>query len=64
MALPHELSHGYNVQVTHGGHHQQHYPAQYYEAPVAYDHHDKGDYYAYPKYKFEYGVKDVHTGSF
>ncbi|XP_070504664.1 adult-specific cuticular protein ACP-20-like [Chironomus tepperi] len=21
----------------------------------------KGDYYAYPKYKFEYGVKDPHT---
>jgi Insect cuticle protein len=32
------------------------------------DHHaitsgdDHKDYYAYPKYKFEYGVKDPHTG--
>lgn len=23
---------------------------------------DHKDYYAYPKYKFEYGVKDPHTG--
>lgn len=23
---------------------------------------DYKDYYAHPKYKFEYGVKDVHTG--
>uniref|UniRef100_A0A182RUG7 Uncharacterized protein n=2 Tax=Anopheles funestus TaxID=62324 RepID=A0A182RUG7_ANOFN len=27
-----------------------------------YEHHEPHDYYAYPKYKFEYGVKDPHTG--
>uniref|UniRef100_A0A182PIS4 Uncharacterized protein n=1 Tax=Anopheles epiroticus TaxID=199890 RepID=A0A182PIS4_9DIPT len=26
------------------------------------EHHEPHDYYAYPKYKFEYGVKDPHTG--
>uniref|UniRef100_A0A182QYW7 Uncharacterized protein n=1 Tax=Anopheles farauti TaxID=69004 RepID=A0A182QYW7_9DIPT len=25
-------------------------------------HHDHHDYYTYPSYKFEYGVKDPHTG--
>lgn len=35
--------------VEHGGYEHQ--------SP---DHHE--DYYAYPKYKFEYGVKDPHTG--
>ncbi len=33
------------------------YPNHYYGSQ--YDH---KDYYAYPKYKFEYGVKDFHTG--
>nr|XP_040225125.2 cuticle protein 19-like [Anopheles coluzzii] len=27
-----------------------------------FEHHEPHDYYAYPKYKFEYGVKDPHTG--
>ncbi|XP_039440823.1 cuticle protein 8-like [Culex pipiens pallens] len=39
--------------------------AQYYGgeqgAPKAAAHHDE-DYNAHPKYKFEYGVKDAHTG--
>ncbi|XP_055626805.1 cuticle protein 19-like [Toxorhynchites rutilus septentrionalis] len=29
---------------------------------VSAEHHDHQDYYAHPKYKFEYGVKDFHTG--
>jgi hypothetical protein len=40
--------------ASHGNEHSGAYE-QY--AP---DHHE--DYYAYPKYKFEYGVKDPHTG--
>lgn len=66
---------GYKVEVQHGHypvHHQPeyqhdhvaivpHYVEQHggyeHQAP---EHHE--DYYAYPKYKFEYGVKDPHTG--
>lgn len=52
--------------LHHGGHAG---PALYAAAPLAYDHghghahHDEGlDYYAYPKYHYNYGVADSHTG--
>lgn len=64
---------GYKVEVKHdyypGKHHESihqipiathevgHHGAYEQYAP---DHHQ--DYYAYPKYKFKYGVKDPHTG--
>lgn len=58
---------GYHSEVKH-----EHYPVHHHHATIipildhggyehqAAEHHD--DYYAYPKYKFEYGVKDPHTG--
>ncbi|EDW79591.1 uncharacterized protein Dwil_GK20563 [Drosophila willistoni] len=46
--------------VLHGG------PALYASAPALYaghGHHDEGlDYHAYPKYHYNYGVADSHTG--
>lgn len=43
-----EYHHGPILPIVHQ--HEHHEP----------EHHE--DYYAYPKYKFEYGVKDPHTG--
>ncbi|XP_022198209.2 cuticle protein 19-like [Nilaparvata lugens] len=37
-------------------------PAISYAAPAAYVKHAPIDYYAYPKYAYNYGVKDYHTG--
>ena len=34
----------------------------YYTQPQSSHKHDHKDYYAHPQYKFEYGVKDGHTG--
>jgi hypothetical protein len=65
-ALPHELSHGYKVEVKHDLHHPHHYPVHHHEPLVhepEYHHkHHHEVFHAYPKYKFEYGVKDPHTG--
>ncbi|KAG5673177.1 hypothetical protein PVAND_003244 [Polypedilum vanderplanki] len=78
-AFPHELSHGYKVEVKHDIHHPHHqiahpiiddYSHHHHSAPIHehpadyYDHHhhEHEDFHAYPKYKFEYGVKDAHTG--
>jgi hypothetical protein len=57
--------HGYAVKVEH-----KHYPVHHehqHVVPIEHAHHieevhDHKDFYAYPKYKFEYGVKDAHTG--
>ncbi|KAG5863900.1 hypothetical protein JTB14_036451 [Gonioctena quinquepunctata] len=42
------LTHGYTAPLAHG-----------YAAPTA---HHAEDYYAHPKYEFNYGVQDGHTG--
>ncbi|XP_070493042.1 cuticle protein 19-like [Chironomus tepperi] len=60
-ALPHELSHGYKVQVKHDLHHYPVHQPLVHEPEYYHKHHDE-DFHAYPKYKFEYGVKDPHTG--
>lgn len=58
-----EVKHDRSPVKRHGDFHQHHH------APIApiLEHHGEeesqhDDYYAYPKYKFEYGVKDPHTG--
>lgn len=65
---------GYKVEVKHDIHpiHVHHHEVPAVHQAVAHDYHHGGyehhapehheDYYAYPKYKFEYGVKDPHTG--
>ncbi|XP_055376233.1 histidine-rich glycoprotein-like [Condylostylus longicornis] len=42
--------HGHNEHHGHHGHEEHH------------DHHDHHDHHSHPAYKFEYGVKDSHTG--
>ena len=44
-----------------GPHHQEQHVAHGHQ-DVAHEEHHHVDYHAYPKYKFEYGVKDPHTG--
>jgi hypothetical protein len=56
----------------HHPHHQIAYPIiddySHHHAPLIHEqkaeylHKDHQDFHAYPKYKFEYGVKDPHTG--
>lgn len=50
--LSHEIHHG------HGGGDAGSYGG----GESSYGHDDHKDYYAHPQYKFEYGVKDGHTG--
>jgi len=60
----------YKVEVHHGHHAPvKHHIGQYHELPIVHQaagvyapNHHHEDYYAYPKYKYEYGVKDPHTG--
>ena len=69
-ASAYHLHHGQHSQAgvvvaNHEGPH--HYPSHHQiQAPVAHyqhdDHQAHHDYYAHPEYKFEYGVKDPHTG--
>ncbi|XP_001688131.2 histidine-rich glycoprotein [Anopheles gambiae] len=40
----------------------QYYGGEHGLSGYAHHHEEPKDYYAYPKYKFEYGVKDPHTG--
>jgi hypothetical protein len=73
LAIANPVTSNYNVDVHHL-HHLQHHPiqkvTQHYkpiveklqEQVLDQIHHHTEDYYAYPKYKFEYGVKDPHTG--
>lgn len=77
LALPTELSHGYKVEVKHEiPHHHHHEKIVKHEKLIHPHHHElilpephipihkhhHEDFHAYPKYKFEYGVKDPHTG--
>ncbi|CAG9858817.1 unnamed protein product [Phyllotreta striolata] len=60
------LDHGYSTSYA-SNHLSAPIVSHGYAAPVAYaghgDYsHDHQDYYAHPKYQFEYGVKDPHTG--
>ncbi|KAG5872614.1 hypothetical protein JTB14_017130 [Gonioctena quinquepunctata] len=55
------LSHGYAAPISHG------YAAPLshgYAAPALKTAHHAEDYYAHPKYEFNYGVQDGHTGDY
>ncbi|XP_055622241.1 cuticle protein 7-like [Toxorhynchites rutilus septentrionalis] len=45
--------HGFHAQTKHTAPHHHHAEAK---------HHHHEDYHSHPKYKFEYGVSDAHTG--
>ncbi|KAG6463548.1 hypothetical protein O3G_MSEX013934 [Manduca sexta] len=59
----HEHGHGISSQsiVLHASHDQHHVPHQQHHHQDQHHHHHV-DYYAYPKYGFEYKVEDPHTG--
>jgi hypothetical protein len=75
LAKANPVTSNYNVEVHHD-HHQIPLGKQIYKPIVEklqehflnehHDnhHHDGEDYHSYPKYKFEYGVKDPHTGAY
>jgi Insect cuticle protein len=77
-AATHAVPSGYKVEVHHDHYPVHHHEAYHHSAPVAVEavhygggeesyghgggHDDSHDYYHHPSYKFEYGVKDDHTG--
>uniref|UniRef100_A0A182N9I6 Uncharacterized protein n=1 Tax=Anopheles dirus TaxID=7168 RepID=A0A182N9I6_9DIPT len=52
----------YSEEAEASGEHEQVVPKAAEHDYVEQQHDQSHDYYAYPKYKFEYGVKDPHTG--
>jgi hypothetical protein len=71
IEVKHEIPHHHHKVVHHDKavHHEKlihphhHVPVvSEHHIPAHYDSHHHEDFHAYPKYKFEYGVKDPHTG--
>ncbi|XP_065084972.1 histidine-rich glycoprotein-like [Ochlerotatus camptorhynchus] len=57
----HQPEHEFHVETKHAAPHY-HHEEYHHDASGHEDHHHEDHHHSYPKYKFEYGVKDAHTG--